>query len=152
MNEINTKFNVIGKDMNEVNKNETQVRPIFSRFITALKVWWFNLTTKDVHVINATDAFCRATYGENMDKETLIKKHQSQISRLIQDKITFNYDKTNTFGYMCVYAFTDDVKPFISDILHPFECAGYEIINLSKEVEALKYGNVYLLSWYKKSL
>lgn len=136
-----------------MDNQETQVRPIFKDGITRLKMWWPRFNSKDVNIMDATSAYSRATYGENVSRETLIKMHQNQICKLIRDKITFNYDKTNTFGYMCVYAFTEDVVPFIDDILQPFKENGYVIMNLSEKVgEELKDGHVYLLSWYKKSL
>lgn len=126
---------------------ESEVRPIWKR----ISNWWKGKTSKEEDVISANEAFCRATYGENMTTDTLIKVHQHQLNKLIKEKISFNYDK-NSFGYRCVYSFPEDMKPYIEEVLKPFSDKGYKIINLSEKVEELKADNVYLISWYKTNI
>lgn len=114
---------------------------------------WFNKRfSKEENVVSADVAYCRATYGMNTNVENLIKLHQHQINRIINDKTAYKSDGNTFIDYRCVYSFPKDVAPYIDRILSVFIEKGYTIMNLSEKIDELKDDNVYLISWYKKSL
>ena len=136
--------------MEEYIKNEKtkNVRPIWLR----LQNWWKAKTSLEEDIMTAEAAYCKSTYGTEMELKTIIKLHQHQISKLVNNKTAFR-SNGDTFGdYFCMYSFPNDVAPYIGEILEPFKKRGYSIINLSERVEEFKNYNVYSISWIKDSL
>lgn len=99
----------------------------------------------------AERAWIETTYGNGSYRsiEKRIKDKQNYIKNIIKGK--FDYAVTNgstlSRAYRCVIDFEDDLKHHIKEILQPFVEGGFNIINLSDNVEAIKDENVYLISW-----
>ena len=124
------------------------VRPLWADLVK----WVRSSFSKEEDVIPADEAYCRSTYGERTNVESLIKLHQHRISKLIKDKVLLKTDGNNFSGYRCVYSFPNDMEAYIDEILKIFIEKGYKIINLSEKVDELKSDNVYLISWYRNKL
>lgn len=127
--------------------NSKYVRPIWRNIIK----WFQARTSKEEDIIPASEAYIKATYGENTNVEDQIKYHQHKIHTLIKEKITSNYDRNN-FSYRCVYSFPDNMAQYTDKVLQKFVDNGYQVINLSQRVEELKSDNVFLISWYREKL
>lgn len=124
----------------------------FANAIRRFKLWWKSKNSVDVDIISADTAYCKATYGEKMTVQTLIKMHQSQINSLINDKTQSSTNGYAFTDYHCVYSFPNDIEPYIGQILSVFVEKGYKVINLSEKVEEIQNEHVYLISWYKKNI
>lgn len=127
--------------------NNKYVRPIWRNLVK----WFQARTSKEEDIISASEAYVKATYGENTNVEDQIKYHQHKINSLIKEKITSNFDRNN-FSYRCVYSFPDNMAQYTDRVLQKFVDKGYQVINLSQRVEELKSDNVFLISWYREKL
>lgn len=96
----------------------------------------------------AERAWIETTYGNGSYRTTeqRIKDKQEYIKRMIKNKFIA---AGNTFSkdYRCVIDFEDDLKNHIEEIIEPFINGGFNIINLSEQIDELKDEYVYLISW-----
>lgn len=117
--------------------------------------WWQEKKTVEVKVLPANKAFCRTTYGCEMDAKKLIQIHRNRINNLIVDKSTPDKITDSSQGnlltdYYCIYSFPENVANYIDEILSVFIENGYKVVNLSNIVEDIVTDNVYLIGWYRE--
>lgn len=109
-----------------------------------------NFVSKSEDPFTAEKAWVETTYGQGSYKpiEDRILEKQKSIKRAIQGKFE-NYTNNDHFckSYRCVIDFEEDLKNYIKEVLQPFYDGGFDIINLSEQIEEIKDENVYLISW-----
>lgn len=102
----------------------------------------------DKLMIGKSEAYDSATYGKCMDREQFILQKQVDINSRIRAKVNTMEAIDSTFDrYFLLLPFTEVEEMCADEILKPFVDSGFEIINLSDEVDAIKGMNVRLLGW-----
>lgn len=99
----------------------------------------------------AERAWIETTYGNGSYRsiEKRIKDKQNYIKNIIKGKFdcAVTSSSTSSRAYRCVIDFEEDIKHYINEILQPFVDGGFNVINLSDNIDAIKDENVYLISW-----
>ena len=103
--------------------------------------------TKTETPFTAERAWIETTYGPGSYKaiEKRIKDKQDSIKDIIKGKSEFSLQLSKS--YRCVIDIEDDLKGHIKEIFQPFIEGGFEVLNLSESIDAIKDDNVYLISW-----
>lgn len=96
-------------------------------------------------------AWLESTYGadtyKSIDKRILEK--QSFIRNTIRSKFAPapQENVTKYHSYHCVVDIEEDLQKYTDEVFKPFLEAGFDVVNLSKECNAINEEGVYFISW-----
>ena len=121
-----------------------------------LAQWFHRLSrsfgARDAEFVTAQEAYNTATYGDNMNIDKWIRKHQQNINELIRTKMSMTGTGFSAFNsYYLAYDLTDEDNLVADKIFAPFIARGFKVVNISERIGELLDSHVYLICWKKPS-